>query len=327
MKQRIEFIDLAKGICIFLVVMVHCGIFFNMPGLSAVRMPLYFVLSGLFFKDYGSLKNFVIKKINKILIPFLFFYTFSYLLFYIFDYIFPGLIVSDATGILDVFTQRQYFNGPIWFLLSLFWSNCIFCAISLNIKKEKLRCLIVLFFGIVGYILGKNEVFVPCVFDVSLTALPLFYLGYILKKSSILYPNKYDKYNLLFGTLLWLISFVIECRYGAQYIGWLSNSINGSLLVIIPLQVLSVMAILLFCKVIKTVPVVTYWGRYSIIILCTHHLYYRPLCLVLKNYVTTFDYHYVVAVLTMVLCTISIPICKKVIPYFCAQKDLIKVKI
>ena len=27
-------------------------------------MPLYFILSGLFFKSYGGVKNFFIKKIN-----------------------------------------------------------------------------------------------------------------------------------------------------------------------------------------------------------------------------------------------------------------------
>lgn len=53
-KNRIEFIDLAKGICIILVVMYHCGLGGLIPGDKLLRMPLYFVLSGLFFKDYGK---------------------------------------------------------------------------------------------------------------------------------------------------------------------------------------------------------------------------------------------------------------------------------
>lgn len=47
-KHRIEFIDLAKGICIILVVMVHSDLPFSVPNFQALRMPLYFVLSGLF---------------------------------------------------------------------------------------------------------------------------------------------------------------------------------------------------------------------------------------------------------------------------------------
>lgn len=54
MKQRIEYIDLMKGVCITLVVMFHSGITFHDnlidPMLRVFRMPLYFFLSGLFFQ-------------------------------------------------------------------------------------------------------------------------------------------------------------------------------------------------------------------------------------------------------------------------------------
>ena len=61
-QKRIEFIDLAKGVCIILVVIGHCGAPINIPGFEIVRMPLYFILSGLFFKDYGGGYNFFIRK-------------------------------------------------------------------------------------------------------------------------------------------------------------------------------------------------------------------------------------------------------------------------
>ena len=53
-KKRIEFIDLAKGVCILLVIMMHTDVNVDFPGLRGMRMPLYFILSGLFFKDYGG---------------------------------------------------------------------------------------------------------------------------------------------------------------------------------------------------------------------------------------------------------------------------------
>lgn len=46
-KKRIDFVDLAKGCCIILVVIGHCGVSKNIPGYEIVRMPLYFILSGL----------------------------------------------------------------------------------------------------------------------------------------------------------------------------------------------------------------------------------------------------------------------------------------
>jgi fucose 4-O-acetylase-like acetyltransferase len=60
-KKRIEWIDLAKGICIFLVVANHI-FYYNCVFLEQLRMPLYFVLSGLFFKNYGGFCEFVLKK-------------------------------------------------------------------------------------------------------------------------------------------------------------------------------------------------------------------------------------------------------------------------
>lgn len=53
-KKRIDFIDTAKGVCIILVVLGHSGIPIDFVGMNSMRMPLYFILSGLFFKDYGG---------------------------------------------------------------------------------------------------------------------------------------------------------------------------------------------------------------------------------------------------------------------------------
>jgi len=49
-KKRIEWIDIAKGICIFLVVWGHSGD--NPFGMvmSWFRIPLFFFLSGILFK-------------------------------------------------------------------------------------------------------------------------------------------------------------------------------------------------------------------------------------------------------------------------------------
>lgn len=60
--------------------MFHCDIYFfhqeycanTMIG-NTFRMPLYYFLSGLFFKTYRGFFDFVLKKINKLLIPFAFF--------------------------------------------------------------------------------------------------------------------------------------------------------------------------------------------------------------------------------------------------------------
>lgn len=114
-NKRIEFIDLAKGICILMVVIRHCELPLNIPGFQNLRMPLYFVLSGIFFKTYGGFSDFIRRKTNKILVSFLFFYILAYIVFYVAKWLVPELTKTDASGIFDVFTQRQYFMAQYVF--------------------------------------------------------------------------------------------------------------------------------------------------------------------------------------------------------------------
>lgn len=321
-QKRIEFIDLAKGICILLVVLGHCGVPINIPGLEIVRMPLYFILSGLFFKDYGGGYNFFIKKTNKILIPFLFFYLVGCAVLYGLKLFSPQLAITEARGIFDIFDNRQFFNGPIWFLLCLFWCNIIFCQITLNVKKDSVRIPLVVLLGFIGWLLGEKGIFVPMFIDVALTALPFFAFGYYLKKSEILYPNKMDRYNIVFAILFWsaahLLTRTTEYRLSFHY-----NGLEGWSTYFI--SITSVLAVLFLCKTIRHIPFISYCGRYSIVLLCVHHMIYRPLMVLLpQTGIELLSDKWSIAIITLLLSALCIPVCKKLIPWFIAQKDLIK---
>ena len=65
-NQRMDFVDLTKGVCIILVVMAHIGGAFDQLDkhsmLSCFRMPLYFFISGIFFKPYEGLSGFTVRE-------------------------------------------------------------------------------------------------------------------------------------------------------------------------------------------------------------------------------------------------------------------------
>lgn len=321
MTQRIEFIDLAKGVCILLVVLGHAGAPINIPGFNMMRMPLYFILSGLFFKDYGGFIQLVVKKTNKILVPFLFFYLTAYIPFYVFEHYKPGLIQTQATGILDIFNNRQFFNGPIWFLITLFWSNLIFCIISLNIKTEIARGAIVMILGFTGIYLGINEYFLPCYIDVAMSALPFFFFGYILRKTPLLYKNKYDRWNFIFVFIGYGITYLITVLFNEPHISFHYNKLYGNLILCYIGSCSCVIAVLMLCKMIKYLPIVSYCGRYSIILLCLHHMIYRPIILISNK--LGIGGGYFTPILTIAVCIALIPVCIKFIPWFTAQRDLI----
>lgn len=100
-STRIEFLDLAKGICIILVVLYHTTRFYdlNMPAANffkAFRMPLYFFLSGVFFKTYEGFFSFAKRKVNKLLVPFTFWYIVGSVLISILLYRIWGIVIERA---------------------------------------------------------------------------------------------------------------------------------------------------------------------------------------------------------------------------------------
>lgn len=323
--KRIDFIDLAKGICILLVVLGHVGIHVEIPGIKIVRMPLFFILSGLFYKDYGGMRNLMIKRTNQLLIPFFFFYILSYVLYYLIAWIMPDLKYTAATGILDVFIQDHYYNGPLWFLLALFWCNLFCCLLHFLTKNVIFRILGILIMGGIGCWLGKMHIFLPCKLDSALTAMPFFYFGYMLQSTSLLYPNKSDKYWFLLVGILWICAFVGEIVFDTPIFKFSHNDIFGNPFVIYPLAIIEALCLILLCKKIKSVPFISYFGRYSIIPLCLHILIYRPVVLLVNLLGIEKGEHIIESLIVILLCWIAIPICIRFLPYVTAQKDLILV--
>jgi len=77
--KRIAYVDFMKCLCIMLIVMYHIDHdFFDClapnlnNALQAFRLPMYYFISGLFFKRYAGFADFTRRKVNNILVPFVF---------------------------------------------------------------------------------------------------------------------------------------------------------------------------------------------------------------------------------------------------------------
>lgn len=324
-KPRIEFIDLAKGVCIMLVLWIHArmdSVCFDLPVLRTARMPLYFLLSGLFFKDYGSLYNLFERKLNRLLIPFIFF-SFIGL---------PGVWFMDRAISWDMlirpFTDpKGGFNIVVWFLICLFWVNILFGVISLTFKREVVRALMVLACGAAGWQLSLHEVFLPMHLSQALSAMPFFYAGFLLKKTSILYPSpRLDRYSLPAGLAVMVALGLLYATLGSPGIEFLTHIYTGHPLLILPVALLMVLALLMVCKRLRWLPVLSYIGRYSIVVLGLHWIY-LDWSFRLYHFFTGHDPDdsMMVArfVLTVVLCWVSIPLFTRLFPSLTAQRDCV----
>ena len=76
---------------------------------------------------------------------------------------------------------------------------------------------------------------------------------------------------------------------------------------------------------IGRLPLISYWGRYSIMVLCSHNLVLYVMCPLLKRYLSGGALLFVSFAVAMLACHLLIPLMRRFLPHVTAQKDLIKV--
>lgn len=318
-KKRLQFIDLAKGICIILVILNHFdSVFFNLPNFRALRMPLYFVLSGLFFKDY-DFKVFFSKKLNNIAIPFIFWLGMALMFGLFLDNEFRPRSFYEWT-----FTHELYSNFALWFLSCLFLTNAIFYILQHYLSGLALTFSVILC-GAIGVLLGLFHIRGILWIDSSLSSIPFFYLGYKVKKMLLEIKMNNLKLAVIAITLIGCV-YLIWYFLGENHIRLRTNEIVGNPFLIYINGTFLVIGTLLLCRIINWLPVVSYFGRYSIIPLCVH----IPTLNFLDSLPLNIEPHARLASVLFglfLICWLAIPVCKKIIPHFVAQKPLLKIQL
>lgn len=295
-EKRIDYFDLMKGVCIIFVILHHCDVLHS-DMLRCIRMPLYFMLSGMFFKKYSGFVDFSIKKVNKLLIPY---GTFMLLSLAIFHRI----------------------NVPLWFLISLFYSYILYYIIEKWIidKFDSWYINIVLFvvLSLMAYCLSfvhlNNKILniVLRYFVISLATMPYFFFSQSLRKKGILskiYSNQFLIVVGIVGAAICYFSSVHSINY------------RKALFEAYPLYYIcaigGVMAIWALCYKIKRLPYVSYMGRYSIIVLVTHF----PVIMLMKELHMN---NWIITAFILILSPLLISLLKRYAPHITAQKDIIQ---
>lgn len=322
---RVEFIDLAKGVCILLVIVLHCCK--DMPNLAALRMPLYFMLSGLFYRDYAGVADFIERKFNRMIVPALFF-TMLYVIVMSVEFLCLGREPMDLRYMYTPITENHYVNLPLWFLTCLFMVNVIYRIIRIATRGQfYAEVLAVVLCGLCGYILSANEVELPLFISTAFTAVPFFFAGRVLSFTNVLTSGGFGKYDFLIGVGLIVMSYAIYFSFGSQHILFMCNSFEGSYLLILLNSFSFTIGVLLVCKRIGRIPIVSYAGRYSIILLCTHYLYMSILFEIGVEYGLMGVEGLSGIILltgTLLLSLSTLGLFRRYLPWFTAQKDLIR---
>ena len=331
-RQRIAYIDFMKCLCIMLIVMYHINHdFFNYlapnlnNALQAFRLPMYYFISGIFFKLYQGFADFTRRKVNNILVPFVFFIILNFVMRCV-EALLRLMIGADPIDIDPVILVEPFYlrywqwTTPLWFLLSLLWVNLLFYAIHRWIKPLWALLLVTVALSAAGYALAANKIQLPLMMDMSLVALPYFVLGWCINRTGALQPTRWDRWGILALALaavpIYLFSDFLNLHFQILPSYWK--------LYLLPF--LAILTLFWACKPLPRVPLMCHYGQYSLIILGTHPLFFLPLRFLFIHYgfEPGVSLTLIVFVLTMLLELPTIWILKTYFPRFVAQQPFFK---
>lgn len=211
--ERVVWIDWAKSICMFTVILGHCHIHMDYQFVTqfiySFHMMFFFFLSGILCKRDISFDS-VKKDINFLLLPY---FTFGILLI-VFDSLRAGTFSLNLflSKLYSLFLGDDPSIGPIWFLPALFICKQVFLIVmkSKQISRWLYFAFVLMSFLPVKYI-SSYQLNMPFFSDSALCGFPFFVLGH--ESCSLCeYFKKIKWHILLICSILLLVFSAFICR-------------------------------------------------------------------------------------------------------------------
>ncbi len=300
--KRITYLDMVRGIAIFLVVAGHSGLIGHEHNvwLSTFHLPAFFLVAGLLMQmkkeDEQPFGKTAIHKIKGIMLPYLWF-SFGSLLVILIQ-ILRGKLTWDVPKELIIQTIGLQGYSVLWFLPVLLLGELLVLVLLKMfrkvIKKKLLAVLSTLGITIVlatvlfytyhlleakqinTFVLGEFRVLTK-----SVIAVVFVVFGYLAgmifafikkrpqktQKGIKAWFRQFDIIGLIIGAVLFAVNYIV-----VPYIQIMDfNNLNlYNLFMYWSLGICGSLGLLLICKSIPNIPPVTFYGQNSLIIMCTH---------------------------------------------------------
>lgn len=217
--QRIQWIDIAKGISIFLVIIGHTAPFGILERniIFSFHMPLFFILSGYHFKiaqNWDEARERFWKNVRHLLLPLFLLWCLNLLLpmFQGKEIFTTEIIKRNITALFwssGVTFKGHPGLGMLWFMVSMFCGFQIINGIGLLFHGEY-RGYLYASLAFIGMYLGMTQKWLPLNFDVTLVCVFFLYLGMLWKKHQD-FLEKYCWFIFAAGSVFW--SFCIQNQW------------------------------------------------------------------------------------------------------------------
>ena len=209
-KERLNYVDILKGIGILLVIFSHSGAEKDgaMAYVGGVFIPLFFIVSGYTYKHRShSFLMFMKKRIRRLLVPYFFFSALLLLLYKRFS-------LLDVIGVFysryclypydsgdNVFLMGGG-NPPLWFLTSMLTA---FVPFYFLMKYPTKAYWLLFLYAIITFLCQFLPVLLPWSVDTACLQASFMYLGFRIRNCH----HVMDSSSIFF--LLTLVTYIAAC--------------------------------------------------------------------------------------------------------------------
>lgn len=316
-NTRIEYIDIAKGIGIILVVLGHTLNQHKLPCLyiRSFHMPLFFFISGLCFSfdKYNSSVTFINKRYRQIIIPLINFLLLSILV---------SISITPQYYPPELLFQRM--PGAMWFLLVLFIVEIIYFFFGKYAKNIYAIITFLIINAFIGILLHREKISLP--YNISTVFISVFYYG----TGNI--SRRYDMqkiYKCLCLPLLLLPLILVTFTHDT--LDLVDNYIPSCEAIYILASFSGLTGIIIFSVYLQdinhryTKNILLYFGKNTLIILCLHTIFINLTNIYIHKYISSqTTYLLLQQIVVWISCYISIRIINSYLPFMLGKKSIKK---
>ncbi len=275
--KRLEYLDIAKGIAILSIIVGHMGIDSINRIVYTYHIPVFLLISGYFINETRSIKEYVISRFLRLMIP----YIVTCAVIVVLG-TFEGALNGDAIGELKRWLFASLYGagntylypfyipqiGAIWFLPACFIATSI---VRYTLKLDyRIRVILIVVAFALGYCTSKMFFWFPMSIQAGLCCSLYVYLGWVARKIDLSQLNSEIKtIGVLIMSYIWM-RFVFEFQgysivrnyYGRGFIDFIASLAGSTMIIGFSYTFRDDTS---FVK--KTL---SFLGRYSLLILCIH---------------------------------------------------------
>lgn len=259
MRQRDVYVDVAKGVCMLLIICIHAEVF-GVIGMrfTFIAVPMFFFMSGFYDRSEKSMREWFPRIIKRLIRPAVIWVIIGSLFFRLLGYIKSGAFEPYS---FDLFNPQNG-NGPVWFLIALLYAKII---TGCMVRSKLPRFFIFLCCFVIGYIGATYQM--PLLIDEGMAALPLYYTG------KLVFPYLGDIMKKWWGNVVGIGVFIVFMTTHYYYTVGPGNGLYHPFYLLAIMGAMSVfIPILTFSKMLGNVKPLIALGERSLEVMLIHTL-------------------------------------------------------